>query len=119
MNMNEAKAAVVYLSLADPRVTIAEEIESLPEIWLHGLGDYTYEQVKWGIKEYYGKLATDQGADSLRPAMCRKILQGAKTVAESKRANEAELEPKKGGPPPSDVKARLDQALGRVGQGKP
>lgn len=118
MNMDEAKAVVVYLSAIDGRVTISKEITALPETWHHGLKNYTYDQVTWGIREYYGKLA-QPNAQVLTAAACRRILQGQKAVIEGKReaeqrAIEADERKASASPPPPHIKAKLDAMFQRV-----
>lgn len=106
-----ALAVVVYLSNVDGRVTISKEITALPETWHQGLKDYTYDQVVWGIREYYGRLAPDS-PPVLTPAECRRILIKHKTMIEAKQG---QLEPpaRKGSPPPPHIKEKLDRILKR------
>ncbi len=111
MTPEEAKAVVVYLSNIDGRVSISKEITALPETWHQGLKDYTYDQVAWGIREYYGRLAPD-GAPVLIPAECRRILQKHKTMLQAKE-EQRQIEPPRKNPPPPHVKAKLDKLFGR------
>lgn len=118
LTMEGAKAAVIYLSAVDGRVTISKEIMALPETWHHGLKRYTYDQVVWGIREYYGKLAQPNGG-VLTAAACRRILQGQKAVVEAKedaekRAIEAAKDRANAVPPPPHVKEKLDRLFKRV-----
>ena len=107
----DAKAAVTFLAQCDSRVVVAEEIAALAEVWHHGLRKFTPEQVRWGIKHYYGVLAVD-GAPALTAAQCRKILLSTRSHAEAKR--QARLEPPEhgGDPMPEELRQKLD-AIGR------
>lgn len=107
----EAKAAVTFLSQCDGRVTITEELSSLAEVWHYGLRKFTGEQVRWGIKHYYGVLAVD-GAPALTAAQCRKILLSTRRHSEAKQ--QARLEPPEhgGDPMPEELRQKLD-AIGR------
>ncbi|OSM43485.1 hypothetical protein [Nesterenkonia sp. PF2B19] len=109
----DAKAAVTYLAQIDARVIAAEEIPALAEVWHHGLRKFTPEQVRWGIKHYYGVLAIDK-APVLTAAECRRILITTRVQSEAKRAALGELPKPQGTPMPEELRDKLDRIGGRV-----